>query len=107
MSFFTYRQNNSGGHWVVDENLSVVVIVEAHNSAVANDLAETIGVYFDGVGDCDCCGYRWTECDEEDATDIPMVHSRTVAEYMASEYVHSRLYHEVVVHYLDGKKETF
>ncbi len=61
MTFYTFRQNNNGGQWVGP----IVVCVEAdgHDAAVAK--AEGVGLYFDGEGDCPCCGERWsTYCEE-------------------------------------------
>lgn len=61
--FFDYRQNNSGGEFDVDEKagISVTVIVEADNAEDADSRAKKIGLYFDGAGDCPCCGDRWYE----------------------------------------------
>jgi len=63
--FFTYRQNKS--HGVFLGNL--LVIVEADTSKEANDIAFQDGeVYFDGCRtgeDCDCCGDRWTRCNND------------------------------------------
>jgi hypothetical protein len=58
---YLFRQNNSGGSFVIDaeHGISVEVFVEAESAAQANDIAERIGVYFDGAGDCPCCGDRW------------------------------------------------
>ena len=59
--FYEYRQNNSGGIFDYDSNagISVTVYVEAYSPEQANCRAEEIGLYFDGYGDCDCCGARW------------------------------------------------
>ena len=61
--FYTFRQNNSFGRFDYDagRGISVNVIVEADNTADANSRAERIGLYFDGAGDCPCCGTRWSE----------------------------------------------
>ena len=59
MSFYTYIQNNSGGCF---SDPAHYVIVEAGSAAEADERAESVGVYFDGVAkdrDCDCCGDRW------------------------------------------------
>ena len=67
MAFFLYRQNNSGGHFVVDDNLSREVAIEADTEEQANDIAEGYGIYFNGVSegiDCPCCGDRWYSPDE-------------------------------------------
>lgn len=61
MSFYTYNQNNSGGRFVFNSNkgISHYVIVEADSVEEADRIAEGIGLYFDGEGDCPCCGDRW------------------------------------------------
>lgn len=64
--FYEYRQNNSGGGFVFAKTsgISVYVIVEANSLDEANERAEGIGLYFDGVDnghDCSCCGDRWSE----------------------------------------------
>ena len=60
--FYVYRQNNSGGSF---RPPAVDVIVEAPSAAEADTIAEGVGIYFDGAGDCPCCGNRWSEADEE------------------------------------------
>ena len=59
--FYVYRQNNSGGSFLPP---AVNVIVEADNAAEADTIADGVGIYFNGEGDCPCCGYRWSEADE-------------------------------------------
>lgn len=62
MKFYLFNQNNSGGSFVVDDKLCHRVIIEASNTKEAIDIAEKLGVYFDGCSsgqDCDCCGDRW------------------------------------------------
>jgi hypothetical protein len=62
--FFHFSQNNSGAWFHEDEDAGIgrQVWVEAHNATEANNIAESIGIYFDGVVrglDCQCCGNRW------------------------------------------------
>lgn len=62
--WFEYSQNNSGGSHVYDDNrgLAEWVFVEADSAKEADEYAESIGIYFNGVDDdmdCDCCGDRW------------------------------------------------
>lgn len=59
--FYCFHQNNSGGVFDQDDVLDVKVIVEAASILEANSRAEEIGIYFDGRGDCECCGNRWSE----------------------------------------------
>ena len=53
MKFYEFRQNNSGGRFVVDpeRGISVFVTIEAPNTTTARSLAENVGLYFDGRDD--------------------------------------------------------
>lgn len=60
--FYTFRQNNSGGSFINNAAVGQYVIIEAPTKERAYDIAEDIGLYWDGVyegRDCDCCGDRW------------------------------------------------
>lgn len=60
--FYFYSQNNSGGSF---RPPAINVIVEASSAAEADSIAEGLGLYFDGVGDCSCCGDRWHKAEED------------------------------------------
>ena len=66
--FYSFRQNNSGGSFVVDSDVDIHVIVEAPDESSALTAFECHRGYFDGVDkglDCECCGDRWsTYCEE-------------------------------------------
>lgn len=68
--FYIFNQNNTGGHFDVDENLCHRLYIEADTKSEAISKAEKLGCYWDGVLkgiDCPCCGDRWDEnCDEID-----------------------------------------
>lgn len=70
--FYTYSQNNSGGSFVedTDRGIGQYVIVEAFDAVQADQLAEDIGLYFDGSGDCECCGNRWYSANNNWYTDL-------------------------------------
>ena len=75
MTYYIYRQNNSGGHFDVDLDigLNINVIVEADSIGEANTKAREIGIYFNGVAsgiDCECCGDRWCEANQFEAEDL-------------------------------------
>jgi hypothetical protein len=74
--FYSFRQNNSGGHFEFNEKdgISVLVVVEADSVEQAESRAESIGVYFDGCEagiDCPCCGDRWYRLYDSDGTEAP------------------------------------
>lgn len=74
--FYHYRQNNSGGSFIIDEEAGIGprVWIEADSASEANARAKTIGIYFNGCDsgeDCECCGDRWEPAWEgEDAVRI-------------------------------------
>jgi hypothetical protein len=62
--WYEFRQNNSGGSFVMDDDVSIYVLIQAASNYEANAKAQDIGIYFDGCSDgrdCDCCGDRWYE----------------------------------------------
>jgi hypothetical protein len=100
-AFFRFSQNNSGGSFFEDEaiGLGPEVYIEANSPDHANERAESIGIYFDGVEDdidCSCCGDRWYRVWGDD---------RGVAS-PANEFP-SRWRPRAYVHHLDGRITTF
>lgn len=73
MAFYEYSQNNSGGHFEVNDKLCDRLFIEADTFTEADSIAEDLGVYFNGVYkgiDCGCCGDRWSHGDEVDLSKI-------------------------------------
>ena len=69
--FYRYRQNNSGGYFHQDDHVGVEVYIEAKDAVEADRLAENVGIYFHGLGDCSCCGNRWHHAWEEGENETP------------------------------------
>ncbi len=73
--FYPFIQNNSGGHFCINEKVSELVVIEALSADSANIIAEKeIGIYFDGVKkekDCPCCGSRWYRTRESEGYRSP------------------------------------
>jgi hypothetical protein len=87
--FFTYSQNNSGGDfdYNAEQGISCWVVIEADDYQEANYLAERIGLYFGGRGDCPCCGDRWSKVwYGEEATQEPMIYDEPAADYVPWHY---------------------
>jgi hypothetical protein len=62
MKFYEYTQNNSGGSFIENEKLTHRLMIEAETCTEADEIAEDMGVYFNGCedgDDCPCCGDRW------------------------------------------------
>lgn len=105
--FYTYDQNNSGGSFVfdADRGISSVVIVEADSAAEADGHAEKIGLYFDGAGDCECCGDRWYNAYEGHA--LPTIYGRSAELYEPDYKWQDDGNPEVFVHYADGRLASY
>ena len=104
--WFHYRQYNSGGFFIFDEEKGITghVLIEAENADVANARALSIGLYWDGVDedlDCPCCGDRW--CPTFDGTKEPLVYGKPARNYNG--YVWMEDGREIVLHHSDGRIE--
>ena len=77
MTFFTFKQNNSGG-WFTGPAIAVCVEAKSLDEAVSK--AESIGLYFDGNGDCRCCGDRWYSGYPDEGTE-PLLYGNPLREY--------------------------
>ena len=72
MTYYNYRQNNSGGSFAEP---AINVVIKADSPAQADAIAITKGIYFDPEFeiDCDCCGNRWYPATDYDASEsIPV-----------------------------------
>lgn len=98
--FYTFSQNNSDSKFIVNEYLTEFVIIEAEDASMANDKAETLGIYFDGVCkdiDCECCGDRWNMVADFQGTETPMIFGRSFADWQG---YRNAMY--CIIYYADG-----
>lgn len=98
--FYTFVQNNSGGRTRKTPSLDRYVVVEARSADEANQIAESLGIYFDGVEgkkDCPCCGDRWDRTYEEAGTGRPSIWG----DPLTDEDVRDKA-SELIIHYADG-----
>lgn len=111
--FYDYNQNNSGGSFHYDESagISHCVIVEADDARHADYLAERIGLYFDGSGDCQCCGDRWSSKNDsyysDKGSESPSIYGEPIQFGVPFKTTGSYAYkwidgYEAFVHYADG-----
>lgn len=105
MAFFYYRQNNSGGHFIVNDDVAHYVIIEADTWRQANAKAEDIGLYFDGDGDCPTCGTRWDSAEYTKGSDVPSIYGAPLLEFKHSfpSYMEEKIY----VYFKDNRKDTY
>jgi hypothetical protein len=99
MTFYVYRQNNSGGYFVKDENVSIHVIVEADTEEQANEKFDEI---LDGDSQyttyCPCCGERWYGVDE-------VYETVEISDSLVEELKRHRFYDEAILYAADGTKK--
>lgn len=112
--FWTFIQNNSGGHFDYQPNDGIThyVVVEATSLIHALSRAADIGLYFNGCDsgmDCPCCGDRWSEPWLEAGDAVPSIYATPAHEWSRDERW-SGMYDvfakgEICIHRLDGSKE--
>lgn len=104
--FYEYDQNNSGGGFDVNDNVTYHVIIEADSADEANRKAEEIGIYFDDDYDidCECCGTRWSRA-WTDGDETPSIHGKPVEEY--NEYFANDGEAYAHVYYKDCTKRSY
>lgn len=107
--FFTFSQNNSGGHFIEDVKLGIGhhVIIEAISQNDAIERAKNIGLYFDGCEneiDCECCGDRWYMPLDESSTE-PLIYGQNAKNYIPT-YVPFADGGKAFIHYLNNTIET-
>lgn len=111
MKFYHFSQNNSGGSFHVDDNVSHHVIIEARNADAANNAARHIGIYFNGCDsdiDCPCCGDRWYPVSEYDGEYKPAVYGNTDLEAVVADDIFTPPGEPAIIVYrADGYKQTY
>lgn len=120
--WYEFRQNNSGGSFRMNENVTVHVLIQADSTKNANAKAEEVGIYFNGCRagrDCDCCGDRWYEAGDamESFTTYEWKNNWTPVEYAnAREYAQAVADNDtwankdnptVILYYANGTVERF
>lgn len=109
--FFTYSQNNSGGHFT---GPALYVIIEAPCHTEANRRAEQF-IYFNGTDedgpDCPCCGDRWHEFWKGDGGDeVPSLYGEPVDlavkedKYRYRDWATEASIPMARIYYLDGRE---
>lgn len=76
--WFTYHQNNSGGIFIKNENLSEYVIIHARSGKDADCLATLIGIDF--YDHNEFSGDRWHTQAYNDGTNVPMIYDMVITE---------------------------
>ncbi len=112
VKYFHFSQNNTGGRFSNSDDLAENVVIAARSAKEANERAQALGVYFDGVSkdyDCSCCGDRWSEAYQDSDSDaVPSVYGTTLVEYYVNSTMRAYNVRKVtIVHNADGTRETW
>lgn len=105
--FYHFRQNNSGGSFIIGDEVDVLVVIEAVDYLHANGIAQIKDIYFHGASsgrDCSCCGSRWYEQYDYDKGYIKEFDDWTLKQKEAAMKDGTDKYaHHFVIHYLDSR----
>lgn len=98
--FFTFNQNNSGGYFIINDDVACYLIIEAKNAEEATDKMYDITENYSEY--CTCCGKRWSSwIDDEDGKDEPMVWDIKIKEKSPDRTFGG----STIIYYYDGSKE--
>jgi len=102
--FFHYHQNNSGGSF---SSPAINVVVEAISAKDADSRAENIGLYFDGEGDCGCCGDRWST-QYGKGEEVPSIYGEPLTNNptVIFDWSTKKIPHDIV-YYINGTKKVY
>ncbi|GAA0071766.1 hypothetical protein UT300003_32910 [Clostridium sardiniense] len=99
--FFTISQNNSGGYFIRNDEVTETIIIEANSVEEAKRKAEDITRDYSQY--CPCCGERWYEIEwleYKDGYEEPCIYGEPISSCKASYYRT-----ECIIYYLDGTKK--
>ena len=98
--FFTFRQNNSVGYFIINDYVARFVIIEARDANEA--ISKAIKITKNYSQSCPCCGKRWNlRVNDNDGTDEPMVFNTKIKEKEHK----SDFGCETIIYYYNGQKE--
>lgn len=102
LKWFNFRQNNSGGRFIVNEYMAHDVFIQATSAAEAVRRAQVIGLDpYEAY--CSCCGERWgLDClGDEDGFAQPTKYGKLYSKNTSRGFKE-----EARLHYIDGHIEV-
>ena len=96
--FYAFDQNNSGGYYVIDENVTHEIIIEATKKSEAVErLEEILSQKPKYTEYCSCCGKRWYP-------EYPEVYTRyEVSNERYEDFEYERNGYEAIFYPLEGE----
>ncbi|MGJ0846546.1 DUF7296 family protein [Tissierella praeacuta] len=98
--FYDISQNNSGGYYILNDDVAEFLIIEAENNSQANDILYEITESYSEY--CPCCGERWGEFYGE-GTCRPTIYGKPAQKFLDEDTWYRNA--TAMVYYLDGRKE--
>lgn len=95
-----FDQNNSGGYFILNEDVLEGVFIQARNSEEAEEKAEVI--FEDYSEYCPCCGPRWSTYCTRDGDDVPMLYSEPITGVKRALFQHF-----AVLYFANGDRKYF
>ncbi|MGZ8887979.1 MAG: DUF7296 family protein [Halobacteriota archaeon] len=107
LKWWSFDQNNSGGYWEVDDNVSQWVHIQEWS---ASEAVSKLNALTSHHSYCECCGERWNDwVDEDDGNPEPMCYGKTLEVFEEDEY--SRWFQEPTgkhrLHFFDGRIASY
>lgn len=99
--FYTMNQNNSGGYFIINDDVREIVVIEAESPRMAEIFANDITQEYSNY--CECCGKRWyTDFEEYDGKEIPCLYGQQITLDLLKKQTFNK---SAIIYYLDGRKE--
>ena len=103
LKWWTIRQNNSGGYWIIDDDVAMYVMIQAPNAEEAERIFDKITVH--ALEYCECCGERWWFDSYEEGTDEPMIYGEPYKQFNADKWFSKNV--EARLHYYQGPVASY
>ena len=104
LMWWRFHQNNSGGFWDVDANVSHDVFIQDVSEEAAVARLEVI--IADASFSCPCCGERWSTSWPDAPTDEPMQYDTPIEMYTENGWG-SESTGKYRCHFYDGRVEAW
>ena len=92
--FYEFRQNNSGGYFVKNDDVRESIVIEENNKQFAIAKMQTITEAYSEH--CECCGQRWETWGIGEYDSLEQVKQQEITAYRKG----------AIIYFLNGTKEN-
>ncbi len=100
LKWWHFDQNNSGGYFILNEDVLEDVFIQAGSKEEASSKAEEI--FSDYSSFCECCGERWSTWVYSEGTDVPMFYQTPITESTGGMF-----HHNCVLYFANGDRKYY